>query len=123
MKDALNSLAWPIWAVRMGEIIYDMWWWLSYLWFAGMLSLALAIFNVLPIPVLDWWRAIWMILQKITRINPKKFFVWEAYVDMVFMYLLVLLGLIIAVKDFYVYYRDAIVDYWNIIFNYITGAI
>ena len=123
MKDALNSLAWPIWAVRMGEIIYDMWWWLSYLWFAGMLSLALAIFNVLPIPVLDWWRAIWMILQKITRINPKKFFVWEAYVDMVFMYLLVLLGLIIAVKDIYVYYRDAIVDYWNIIFNYITGAI
>ena len=111
MKDALNSLAWPVWAVEIGRLIYEMWWWLSYLWFAAMISLALAIFNVLPIPVLDWWRAIWMILQKITRIKPKKFFVWEYYVDMVFMYLLLLLGIIIAVKDFYVYYRDSLVAY------------
>lgn len=116
MKNALNSLAWPIWAVYMGEIIYDIWWWLSYLWFAAMLSLALAIFNVLPIPVLDWWRAIWMILQKITRINPKKFFVWESYVDMVFMYILLLLGVIIAIKDFYVYYRDSLRSYITSIF-------
>ena len=116
MKDALNSLAWPIWAVRIGGIIYEMWWILSYLWFAAMLSLALAIFNVLPIPVLDGWRAIWMILQKITRINPKKFFVWEWYVDMVFMYLLLWLWVIIAIKDFYVYYRDSIVAYFTSIF-------
>ena len=116
MKDALNSLAWPVWAVWMGKFIYDMWWWLSYLWFAAMLSLALAIFNVLPIPVLDWWRAVWMLLQKITRINPKKFFVWEAYVDMVFMYLLLWLWVIIAIKDFYVYYWDSIVSYISAIF-------
>jgi membrane-associated protease RseP (regulator of RpoE activity) len=81
-----------------------------------MLSLALAIFNVLPIPVLDWWRAIWMILQKITRIKPKKFFVWEYYVDMIFMYLLLLLGLIIAIKDFYVYFWDSIVTFIASIF-------
>lgn len=117
MKEALNSLAWPIWAVKMGEIIYDMGWWLSYLWFAAMLSLALAIFNVLPIPVLDWWRAIWMILQKITRISPKKFFVWEAYVDTIFMYILLWLGVIIWVKDLYVFYRDSIVDYVNTIIS------
>ena len=116
MKDAFNSLAWPIWAVKMGEIIYDIWWWLLYLWFAAILSLALAIFNVLPIPVLDWWRAIWMILQKITKINPKKFFVREAYVDMVFMYILLWLGVLIAIKDFYVYYRDSIVAYFTSIF-------
>ena len=116
MKDAINSLAWPVWAVWMGKFIYDMWWWLSYLWFAAMLSLALAIFNVLPIPVLDWWRAVWMLLQKITRINPKKFFVWEAYVDMVFMYLLLWLWVIIAIKDFYVYYWDSIVSYISAIF-------
>jgi membrane-associated protease RseP (regulator of RpoE activity) len=116
MKEAINSLAWPVWAVWMGKIIYDMWWWLSYLWFAAMLSLALAIFNVLPIPVLDWWRAIWMILQKITRIKPKKFFVWEYYVDMIFMYLLLLLGLIIAIKDFYVYFWDSIVTFIASIF-------
>ena len=116
MKDALNSLTWPVWAVGIGKIIYDMWWLLSYLWFAAMLSLALAIFNVLPIPVLDWWRAVWMLLQKITRINPKKFFVWEAYVDMVFMYLLLWLWVIIAIKDFYVYYWDSIVSYISAIF-------
>ena len=116
MKEALNSLAWPVWAVGMGKIIYDMWWWLSYLWFAAMLSLALAIFNVLPIPVLDWWWAIWMLLQKITRINPKKFFVWEAYVDTVFMYLLLWLWVIIAIKDFYVFYWDFIVSYISAIF-------
>ena len=116
MKEAINSLAWPVWAVEIGRLIYEMWWWLSYLWFAAMLSLALAIFNVLPIPVLDWWRAIWMILQKITRINPKKFFVWESYVDAVFMYLLLWLGVIIAIKDFYVYYRDSLVNYITTIF-------
>ena len=116
MKEALNSLTWPVWAVGIGKIIYDMWWLLSYLWFAAMLSLALAIFNVLPIPVLDWWRAVWMLLQKITRINPKKFFVWEAYVDMVFMYLLLWLWVIIAIKDFYVYYWDSIVSYISAIF-------
>ncbi len=117
MKDALNSLTWPVWAVGIGKIIYDMWWLLSYLWFAAMLSLALAIFNVLPIPVLDWWRAVWMLLQKITRIKPKKFFVWEAYVDMVFMYILLWLWVIIAIKDFYVYYWDSIVDYVNTIIS------
>ena len=116
MKDALNSLTWPVWAVGIGKIIYDMWWLLSYLWFAAMLSLALAIFNVLPIPVLDWWRAVWMLLQKITRIKPKKFFVWEAYVDMVFMYILLWLWVIIAIKDFYVYYWDSIVSYISAIF-------
>ena len=116
MKEALNSLTWPVWAVGIGKIIYDMWWLLSYLWFAAMLSLALAIFNVLPIPVLDWWRAVWMLLQKITRIKPKKFFVWEAYVDMIFMYLLLWLWVIIAIKDFYVYYWDSIEKFITSIF-------
>ena len=110
MKEALNSLAWPIWAVKIWWLLYEMWWWLSYLWFAAMISLALAIFNVLPIPALDWWRAVWMILQKITRIKPEKFFLKEAYVDTVFIYALLVLGIIIAIKDFYVYYRDSLVE-------------
>jgi membrane-associated protease RseP (regulator of RpoE activity) len=42
----------------MGEIMYEMGGRMAYLAFAGMISLALAIFNLLPIPALDGGRGI-----------------------------------------------------------------
>ena len=99
MKDALNSLSWPVWAVKIWWIFYEMWWWPAYLAFAAIISLALAIFNILPIPALDWWRALWMILQSIFKIKPEKYFKYEWYVNVFFFYLILLLWVIIIIKD------------------------
>jgi len=40
-----------------------------------MISLALAIFNILPIPALDGGRVVGVIIQKVFRIKPEKYFV------------------------------------------------
>lgn len=103
MKDALNSLAWPVWAVKIWWMFYEMWWWWAYLAFAAIISLALAIFNILPIPALDWGRAIWMILQSAFKIKPEKYFKYEWYVNTFFFYLILLLWVILIVKDLIVF--------------------
>ena len=99
MKEALNSLSWPVWAVKIWWMFYEMWGRWAYLAFVAIISLALAIFNVLPIPALDWWRAIWMILQSIFKVKPEKYFKYEWYVNAFFFYLILLLWIIIIIKD------------------------
>jgi len=39
-----------------------------------MISLALAIFNVLPIPALDGGRLLGVLIQGIARLKPEKYF-------------------------------------------------
>ena len=64
-----------------------------------MLSLALAIYNVLPIPALDGGRFWAVILQKLLRIKDEKFASVEGWVNFVFFWVLMLLGVIIILKD------------------------
>jgi len=99
MKDALNSLSGPVWAVKIWWMFYEMGGWWAYLAFAAVISLALAIFNVLPIPALDWWRAVWMILQTIFKVKPEKYFKYEWYVNVFFFNLILLLWVVIIIKD------------------------
>lgn len=40
---------------------------IPYLWFSGIISLTLAIFNVLPIPALDGGRLFFLIIEAVTR--------------------------------------------------------
>jgi regulator of sigma E protease len=98
-KSALNMLAGPVGAVKMGEILYNSGGRLAYLAFAGMISLALAFFNLLPIPALDGGRGIGVILQSIFKIKPEKYFKYEGYVNAFFFYALLALGVIIIFKD------------------------
>jgi regulator of sigma E protease len=83
----------------MGEIFYQIGGRIAYLAFAGIISLALAIFNVLPIPALDGGRGIGILLQALFRIKPEKYFMYEGYVNAFFFYLLLVLGIVIIVKD------------------------
>lgn len=73
--------------------------WLAALNFAGMLSVNLAIMNVLPIPALDGGRAVFIILEKI--FGKKRISKIESYAH--YGGYVVLLGLIIlvTVKDVY----------------------
>ncbi len=98
-KSALNQLTWPVGAVKFGEKLLEEFWFLIFLGFGGMLSLALAIFNVLPIPALDGGRFWAVILQKLLRIKDEKFASVEGWVNFVFFWALMLLGVVIILKD------------------------
>lgn len=80
---------------QKGNVISDSF--LANLGFAGMLSLNLAIMNLLPIPALDGGRAIFIMLEKI--IGKKIVEKVEGYANYVGFALLILLIVTITIKD------------------------
>lgn len=103
IKWSLNGLTWPVWVVKFWERLLNTWWRIVYLAFAGMISLALAIFNILPIPALDWWRMLGVIIQKVFRLKVEKYFNIEWYINTVFFILLMVLWIYIILKDLVVF--------------------
>lgn len=67
------------------------------LWFAALLSINLAVLNVLPIPALDGGRLFFIVIEFLTRrkINPK----YEGYAHAVGLALLLTLMVVITVFD------------------------
>jgi regulator of sigma E protease len=96
---AVNSLSWPLGIIKFGEAILTQWWVRMYLWFAWMISLALAIFNVLPIPALDGGRAMSVLIQTIWRFPAKTYYTIEWYITFAFFVLLMWLGIYIIFQD------------------------
>lgn len=100
MQDSLNSLSGPVWIiVVLKELMYS-WDWTVFLAFAWMISLALAIFNILPIPALDGWRTLSVIIQKVFWLKKEKYFTVEWYVNTVFFIILMWLWILIIYNDF-----------------------
>lgn len=99
IKTALNKLTGPVWAVKLGETLLNEWWWKPYLGFAGLISLALAIFNIIPLPALDGGRLLGVLIQWIGKLKPEKYFTIENYINVVFFVLLMGLGVYIILKD------------------------
>lgn len=63
MGDSVSKLSGPVGIIKFGEMILlegGVW---LYLAFGGMISLALALFNVLPIPALDGGRILGVLVQ------------------------------------------------------------
>lgn len=98
-KEALENLSWPVWATKIGSLIRENAWKGEFLTFIAILSLALAIFNVLPIPALDGWRLVSVIIQSISHSKPQKYYSIENYVNIVFFIILLVGGIAIIVKD------------------------
>jgi regulator of sigma E protease len=96
---ALNKLSWPVWAVKFGDMLLEAGGWKQFLAFAGLISLALALFNVLPIPALDGGRLLGVLIQRIGRLQPEKYFTIEGVINFVFFVLLMGLGIYIIFKD------------------------
>lgn len=65
----------------------------------AMISLALAFFNILPIPALDGGRFWTAILQHISGVKVEKFSQIEGWVNMFFFWLLMIMGIVILLKD------------------------
>lgn len=99
IKESLHKMTWPAWAIKFGEMILNYGGRKMYLGFAGMISLALAIFNILPIPALDGGRLLWVIIQWIGRLKEEKYFNIEWYINLIFFILLITLGVYILLQD------------------------
>jgi len=69
----------------------------SFVWFLAVLSLNLAIFNLLPIPALDGGRLVFVAIESVIRrpINPK----WFMYVNIAGFVFLLGLMLLVTVFD------------------------
>lgn len=106
IKTSLNKLTGPAGAIKFWEALLHSGGWKLYLAFAGMISLALAIFNILPIPALDGGRLLWTLIQRIGKLKPEKYFNIEGYINLVFFILLMGLGIYILLKD--------LVRFWDI---------
>jgi len=99
IKGSLSKLSWPVWAVKFGGDLLERKWIIPYLGFAGIISLALAILNILPIPALDGGRLLGVLIQVIWKLKPEKYFTVENYINIIFFILLLGLWVYIILKD------------------------
>ncbi len=70
---------------------------LPYIWFVGVISLTLAIFNVLPIPALDGGRLLFLVIEAVTRKKVREDV--EGMVHQVGFIILIALALLITFSD------------------------
>jgi regulator of sigma E protease len=72
-------------------------WWFPVLWFTAVLSTALAVTNLLPLPALDGGRVLFIIIEAIRgkRVAPEK----EGAIHFIGLALLVTLMLVISYYD------------------------
>lgn len=102
-KEAIDNLGWPVAA-------WDMFVWLVKSWvsfdvfviIAALISVNLWFFNLIPFPALDWWRALFLMINEISvRTLKKKFFEWkiENIIHIVWFAFLITLSIIILFKD------------------------
>ena len=98
-KDWLKMMSGPAGVIKAGKDIVNTRGWSAYLAFAWLISLSLALFNLLPIPALDWGRVVWSIIQAVGRFKPQKYFVIENYINMFFFIALMVLWVYILWQD------------------------
>ncbi len=100
-QEAIDSLSWPIWIVDFINNSLSAWFiFLVIIW--AIISINLWVFNLLPIPALDWWRFIFILINSmIKKIFWKKAISEkiENIIHFSFLVLLIALSLIIAYND------------------------
>lgn len=99
VTESTKSLSGPVGIVKMVQVLRERGELIQLLAFAWMISLALAIFNILPIPALDWWRALSVLIQWIWWRKPTTYFTIEWRLNLFFFIVLMLLWVVIIFKD------------------------
>ena len=100
VKQELSWLSGPVGAVKFWDVLVEHGMRSQFLAFWAMISFALAIFNILPIPALDGGRWLWVIIQSVFfRNKVEKYFNIEWYINFVFFVLLMALWVYIIFKD------------------------
>lgn len=95
-KGLPKDVAGPVGIYQVSKSVYS-YGFLAILQFMGILSINLAILNIMPFPALDGGRIVFLAVEKIIGKNLKNRF--EGYVHAVGMYLLLALMLMITVRD------------------------
>lgn len=100
-QDAIDQVAWPIWIVDF--MTKSIWNWIIFIMIIwAIISINLWVFNLLPIPALDWWRFIFIVINWfIKSIFWKKIISTniEWLVHVWFFIFLIALSVIIAYND------------------------
>ncbi len=99
VTESTKSLSGPVGIVKMVQVLLERGEMIQLLAFAWMISLALAIFNFLPIPALDGWRALSVLIQRIWWRKPTTYFTIEWRLNLFFFVLLMWLWIVIIFKD------------------------
>lgn len=99
--EAIKTVSWPIWIVNFITSSLSAWI-IFFLIIWAIISINLWIFNLLPIPALDWWRFIFIFLNWILLKITWKKIIWENLewlVHLTFFIFLIALSIIIAYND------------------------
>lgn len=100
-QEAIESLSWPIWIVDFINKSLSAWLiFLIVIW--AIISINLWVFNLLPIPALDWWRFIFITINwLLKKLFGKKIISGktEAIIHFSFFVLLIILSIFIAYND------------------------
>lgn len=96
--ELIKNVGGPVQVYKVGEQAVAQGWIVT-LRFVGIISLNLAIFNLLPIPALDGGRLLMVGLEKV--IGRKKVAKTEQYVNAIGMGLLILLLIVVTIKDIF----------------------
>ena len=99
--EALNQMSWPIWIVDF--VSHSIWAWVIFLSIiTAIISISLWVFNLLPIPALDWWRwfllSINTLIKKITK-NKIQTENLENFIHLIFFLILIALSILIWYND------------------------
>jgi len=101
-EEAVKNMKWPIWILELVAKAFEIHWLKIVIILSAIISINLGVFNLLPIPALDWWR--WLLitistfLKKIfwEKVNTQFF---ENYMHVLFFIVLIALSLIIWYND------------------------
>ncbi len=96
-KHSLQNVAGPVGVYRLSQKIQAQAGWLAWLHFFGILSINLAIINILPLPALDGGQLVLVLGEAISRrrLNPR----WVAFVNQIGLFLLLLFLLFLTWQD------------------------
>jgi regulator of sigma E protease len=72
-QKAIDQTSGPVMISYVSKSLFDDWGLSAVLWLMALVSISLAVFNILPIPALDGGRIVLIILEKIFGSNVKKF--------------------------------------------------
>lgn len=115
-QQASSHLTGPVGIVGMWSTIIQSNQWAQWRILIGMISLALALFNLLPVPALDGGRIVGVLIQTIGNISRQKYYKIEGIINSIVILILLGFGIIVMAKDMTQFYcRD------NSITQYIFG--
>ncbi|MBI2018845.1 site-2 protease family protein [Candidatus Daviesbacteria bacterium] len=98
-KSASQSVAGPVGLANMSNNILSSGReaWPFYLWFVGVISLTLSIFNILPIPALDGGRLLFLVIEAVSKKKVREDI--ERLVHQIGFVLLLALALLVTYSD------------------------